>query len=273
MSRGQTPHDVLYVAERERDRTLVREYFEDVADVSLLTAATTEAALEVVDRGNVDCVVSDHRPPGVHAFDLLERLRELEPRTPFILFPSAGDERLAAEAVERDVDAYLPNDLTFAEFGALATQVRQAIEKAEAERELAATRARFRALTENTSVAVVSIDDSSTIRYANDGVEDVFGYAPEELVGESLLELVPERLHEDHLDGIARYLDRGERQLDWEWVELPGSHRRGHEIPLGITFGEATIEGEPLFTGVIRRRAADDAGDEPVDAAPVEPRR
>lgn len=272
MSRGTGSHDVLYVAERERIRTLVREYFEDVTDAALLTAATAEEAIEVVDRQSVDCVVSDHAPPNVHAFDLLDRLHELEPRTPFILFPSAGDERLAAEALEREVDAYLPNDLTFAEFGALATQVRQAIEKVETERELAATRARFRALTENTSVAVVSIDDSSTIRYANDGVEEVFGYAPDELVGESLLELVPERLHEDHLEGIARYLDRGERRLDWEWVELPGSHKRGHEVPLGITFGEATIDGEPLFTGVIRRRAADGAGDEPVDAAPMEPR-
>lgn len=251
---------------------LVQEFFEDVPDVTLVTAATTDGAIDSVAEGAIDCVVSDHRPPTLDAFDVLDGLRAMEPRTPFILFPGAGGEGLAAEAVERDVTAYLANDLTFDEYEVLDHQVRQAVEKVEAERELAATRARFRALTENTSFAVVSIDESSTIRYANEGVEAVFGYEPDELVGESLLELVPERLHGSHLEGVARYLDGGEKRLDWEWVELPGLHERGHEIPLGITFGEATIEGEPLFTGIIRERAADGAGDEPVDVAPMEPR-
>lgn len=272
MSLGVDTHDVLYVTDRDRHRELVREFFADVPDVSVVMAADLDEATERFAEEEFDCVVSDHRPPAIHGIEFFDRVRERDPRIPFILFPDAGSERLAAEAVERDVTAYLPRDITFAEYGVLANRIRQAIEKVDAKRELAATRARFRALTENTSFAVVSIDESSTIRYANEGVEDVFGYEPDELVGESLLVLVPERLRGRHLEGIDRYLDHGEKRLDWEWVELPGLHKRGHEIPLGITFGEATIEGEPLFTGIIRQRAVDGAGDEPVDAAPMEPR-
>ena len=264
--------DVLAVTDRDRDRELLEEFFEDVPDVNLLSMATPAAGLDVVAEREVDCVVSDHRPPEVHGLDFFDRVREVDARVPFILFPSAGSERLAAEAVERDVTAYLPKDITFAEYGLLAKRIRQAVEKVETERKLAATQARFRALARNTSFAVVSIDEDSIVRYANEGVKEVFGHEPDALVGESLLELVPNRLHEDHVQGIGRYLEDGERRLDWDWVELPGKHARGHEIPLGITFGEATIEGETLFTGVIRERAAEGAGDEPVDAAPPEPR-
>lgn len=269
---GETRLDVLYVSNRARDRELIREFFEDVSDMTIVPASDAEEAIGALEEGGIDCVVSDHHPPSVHGFDFFDRVRGVDPRVPFILFPSVGSERLAAEAVERDVAAYLPKDITFAEYGLLANRIRQVVEKVEAERELAMTRARFRALTENTSFAVVSIDESSTIRYANEGVEDVFGYEPDELVDGSLLTLVPERLHEKHLAGIDRFVEDGVKRLDWEWIELPGLHRRGHEIPLGITFGEATIDGERLFTGIIRERAAEEAADEPSDAAPMEPR-
>lgn len=118
--------------------------------------------------------------------------------------------------------------------------------------ELERNQARFKALTENTTHAVVTIDGGSTIRYANDAVEDVFGYAPEELVGGSLLTIIPGRCQDDHQEALDRYLREGTKRLDWSWVELPGLHRDGHEIPLGISFGEATVGGEPRFTAIIR---------------------
>lgn len=107
-------------------------------------------------------------------------------------------------------------------------------------------------MTDNTSLVVITIDDESTIRYANDAVEDVFGYDPADLIGESLFAIMPDRFHEAHQEAVTRYLRNGTRQLDWEWIELPGLHRDGHEIPLGISFGEATIEGEHRFTAAIR---------------------
>ena len=164
---GETRLDVLYVSNRARDRELILEFFEDVSDMTIVPASDAEEAVGALEGGEIDCVVSDHQPPSVHGFDLFERVREVGPRIPFILFPSVGSERLAAEAVERDVAAYLPKDITFAEYGLLENRIRQVVEKVEAERELAMTRARFRALTENTSFAVVTIDESSTIRYAN----------------------------------------------------------------------------------------------------------
>jgi PAS domain S-box-containing protein len=114
------------------------------------------------------------------------------------------------------------------------------------------TRSRFRSLTENTSLGVVTIDAESTVRYANDAVEDLFGYSAEELVGDSLATVIPDHLEAAHFEAIARYVREGDRRLDWEWIELPARHRDGHEVPIGVSFGEFTVDGETRFTGVIR---------------------
>ncbi|EMA46996.1 PAS domain S-box protein [Halococcus saccharolyticus] len=125
-------------------------------------------------------------------------------------------------------------------------------ERKQREHELEAARARFRALAENTTLAVVTIDENSTIRYANEAVQDVFGYAAAELKGESLTTVMPERLHDPHFTGLDRYLREGDKHLDWEWIELPGRHRDGREIQLGVSFGEHVAEGEHRFTATIR---------------------
>lgn len=125
-------------------------------------------------------------------------------------------------------------------------------ERVQRRSKLEQTQARFRSLTENTTYAVVTIDDESTIQYATDAVAEIFGYPAEELVNEPLLTIMPERFHQRHTEAIGRYLQEGTKQLEWDWIELPGLHRDGHEVPLGISFGEATINGEQRFTALIR---------------------
>ncbi|PSP75516.1 hypothetical protein BRC86_03120 [Halobacteriales archaeon QS_3_64_16] len=98
----------------------------------------------------------------------------------------------------------------------------------------------------------MTVDASSTVQYANDAIEDLFGYSAEELVGESLSAVIPDRLEAAHFEAIDRYVETGEKRLDWEWLELPARHRNGEKFPVGVSFGEYTIDGEPFFTGIIR---------------------
>jgi len=110
----------------------------------------------------------------------------------------------------------------------------------------------FRSLVENSSDAIVSVDENSTILYANGSVERILGYDPEELVGERLTAIMPDRLHADHFEGIERYLETGERSIDWNGIELPAEHANGHEVPLSITFEEHVHDGSRVFSGIMR---------------------
>jgi PAS domain S-box-containing protein len=110
----------------------------------------------------------------------------------------------------------------------------------------------FRSLVENGSDAIVSIDENSTIIYANQSVERVFGYEPEALIGEKLTTIMPDRFHADHFGAVDDYLETGERTMDWNGIELPAEHKDGHEIPLSITFEEHSYGGRRVFSGIMR---------------------
>jgi len=110
----------------------------------------------------------------------------------------------------------------------------------------------FRTLVEHGSDAIVSIDEDSTILFANSSVERVFGYEPAELVGEPLTTVMPERFQADHHGAIAEYLETGDRSFDWNDVELPGEHKDGHEVQLSITFEEHRYDGRRVFSGIMR---------------------
>lgn len=110
----------------------------------------------------------------------------------------------------------------------------------------------FRSLLNHTSDGILTIDTDSTIIYANPAIHDIFGYHPQELIGDSLLTLIPPDLHDQHLDAINQYLQTGDRSFNWDGIELPGRHKNGHTITLEIAFQEYDHAGTKLFTGVIR---------------------
>jgi PAS domain S-box-containing protein len=125
----------------------------------------------------------------------------------------------------------------------------------------------YRTLVENAAEGMLTIDTESTIVYANPAVEDILGYAPEELIGSSKMKLIPERLRPDHTTALDTYIQTGERNVDWEGIELPALHKDGHEVPTLISLREHTHDGDRYFTGIIRdvterRRREDELRDQ-----------
>ncbi|QCC46219.1 two-component system sensor histidine kinase NtrB [Halobellus limi] len=125
----------------------------------------------------------------------------------------------------------------------------------------------YRTLVESAAEGMLTIDAESTIVYANPAVEDILGYAPEELVGSSKMKIIPERLRPVHAAALDTYVRTGERSIDWEGIELPALHKDGHEVPTLISLREHTHDGDRYFTGIIRdvterRRREDELRDQ-----------
>lgn len=110
----------------------------------------------------------------------------------------------------------------------------------------------FEALAGSLPDGIIVLDAESTIQYANPAVERILGFSPDELVGSSKVTIIPPRLREDHLEALKRYLETGERHLNWTYVELPGQHAAGHEIPLGVSLNDFTYDGDRYFVGLFR---------------------
>ena len=120
------------------------------------------------------------------------------------------------------------------------------------EEDITELREQYRAITEAINDVIVTIDTTSVIRSINPAVQNVFGYTRDELIGESLTTLMPAGYPEEHHAAVERYLETGERRLDWDYVELPGQHADGSEIPLALSFSEIEYRGDRYFTGVLR---------------------
>jgi PAS domain S-box-containing protein len=99
---------------------------------------------------------------------------------------------------------------------------------------------------------IVIIDSDSRLIFVNPAAGTIFGYAPEELIGQPLTILMPEEFREAHRKGIAEYLRTSSRRLSWHSIELPGLHRTGRHVPLEISFAEALRGENVFFAGFLR---------------------
>lgn len=121
-----------------------------------------------------------------------------------------------------------------------------------AETALRRSEERYRVIVETAPEAIVTIDENSKVLFATQPLRQIFGYEPEEIIGEAVTMLMPEHLRSAHLAGFSRYLQTNKRSRSWNLLQVPGLHKNGSEISLELSFGEYQDETGRVFTGVIR---------------------
>ena len=134
----------------------------------------------------------------------------------------------------------------------LSVYFREITARKRTEQALQDSEIRFRTVAQTACDAILLIDQSSTLLFVNRATEQIFGYPPEQLIGQNLTMLMPGYLRHVHQAGMNRYLKTGKKHLHWESIELPGLHQSGREIPLEVSFGEFTRDGVHFFTGFAR---------------------
>lgn len=130
--------------------------------------------------------------------------------------------------------------------------IRDVTERRRMENVLRESEERFRTLAETASDAIMTIDESNKIVFANSAFNKVFGYAPEELIGQEVTILIPETHRPRHGLSLASYLKTGSQQMSWSAIEWVGMHCDGYEIPIELSLGEFVRNGRRYFTGVVR---------------------
>ena len=134
---------------------------------------------------------------------------------------------------------------------ALGAQLGQFIDRRRAEEGLRESEDRFRTFARTVPDPAFLLNGESRILYANDAVRSTFGWDPNDLLGTSFLELLPERHHERHRKGIREHGGAG-KAVSWAGFELEGLREDGTEIPLEVTYGTFERDGERFFTVVAR---------------------
>ncbi|MFW5964238.1 MAG: PAS domain S-box protein [Natronomonas sp.] len=213
----------------------------------LQTTAITDPS-SVTDRlGEFDCIVSDYEMPDIDGLELLRQVRVLDDDIPFILFTSEGSEDVASDAITLGVTDYITKAGGSERFTRLAHRIESVVDAWRATKQVERTRerateairterARFRALIEHSPATVCVLDDTGTFRYVSPSMEEVTGFAPRELRGESAFERVHEADRERVEWEFAKSLSDPDyrptveyrfrhKNGDWRHIESRGTNR------------------------------------------------
>ncbi len=101
--------------------------------------------------------------------------------------------------------------------------------------------------------ALIVVDDSDRIRFANETVRELFGYSPDALIGKPIDMLIPQRLrphHGRHTSGYRR--SPNNREMGARIADLFALRADGSEFSAGIRLAPFRIGGR-LFVGAAIR--------------------
>ncbi|TCU18821.1 sensor histidine kinase [Rhizobium sullae] len=113
-------------------------------------------------------------------------------------------------------------------------------------------RIRFSALVRNTPDAVLTIDEKGTISSFNPAAEQMFGYAPQEVIGRNVKMLMPEPYHSEHDGYLSHYAETGEQRIIGTTREVSGRRKNNAVFPLDVSVSEVKSGGIKTFVGILR---------------------
>jgi len=243
------PVRVLHVDDDPEIVNVTTTFLERINDNFEVTATTAVVeALDLLESGEFDCVISDYQMPRTDGLEFLELIRDRYPDLPFVLFTGKGSEEIAGEAIAAGVTDYMQKGGGADQYEVLSNRVENAVDQYRTQQQFWDALSWYQRLVEQ-GVAGVFVVQDRKLAYVNRKCADIFGYEQEELVGESPLVLVADA--ED--DRTRKLLSGLPERCDGTFRESFGAVRKdGEAVSVEVHGGATNYGGEPAITGIVR---------------------
>ncbi len=222
---------------------------------STIVAGTGKDGMEKAVEEKPAVALIDLQLGDMSGVDVLREVRKHSPDTECILITGHATEESAIEAVNLGAYGYIQKPW---DEGQLLMLIQRAIERRDTDKLLRESEKRFRSLFENSPDAVFVEDLDGTVLEVNSAACRLHGLTSDELIGKSVLELVPP----DKREEVARDfpgLSQGEYgQVDgYSWTS------DGYAVPVEIRAGPIDYAGKPAVLLQVRdithRKKAEEA--------------
>jgi len=100
--------------------------------------------------------------------------------------------------------------------------------------------------------AMIVIDERGRMQSFSSAAERLFGYTPQEALGQNVKVLMPAPYREAHDGYLQRYHDTGERRIIGIGRVVVGQRKDGSTFPMELAVGEMKSGDQRFFTGFIR---------------------
>jgi len=111
---------------------------------------------------------------------------------------------------------------------------------------------KFRALLESAPDSIVIVDRRGRIAIVNQQVEQMFGYRRDELVGQPIEILIPDRFREQHVGDRSRYVAHPRTRPMGAGLQLFARRKDGTEFPVEISLSPLEEPDGMLVTSIVR---------------------
>ena len=120
------------------------------------------------------------------------------------------------------------------------------------EDELRESAQRIKSIVDTVVDGLITISVKGVVESFNPAAERLFGYVAAEVIGQNVRILMPEPYHSQHDGYLARYQSTGERRIIGIGREVLGRRKDGSTFPMELAVGQMEVNGERMFTGVVR---------------------
>ncbi len=131
--------------------------------------------------------------PNQNGIEFLHAVRDDYPDLPFILFTGKGSEEVASKAISAGVTDYLQKEAGTDQYTVLANRIRNAVDRARAQSEQQRQLDAIETAREGISI----LSEDRRFVYVNQAYADLYGYDPDDLIGESWELLYRDKDHEE----------------------------------------------------------------------------
>jgi two-component system, cell cycle sensor histidine kinase and response regulator CckA len=245
----------LIVEDSDQDADLLLRELRRAFDVTFERVETPEAMSAALDGGPWEIVLSDYSMPRFDAPSAFRLLRERGTDIPFIIVSGTVGEDVAVEAMRLGVHDYLLKGKLARLVPTIERELRDAAERHArrlAEQAARATEAKFRALVEGAPDAMVIIDRKGTIVLVNSQAERLFGHKRQNLLGQPVEMLIPERFRGRHPEHRASYFHEAKARAAGTGMDLYGLAADGTELPIEVSLSPLDTEEGVLVASAIR---------------------
>ena len=111
---------------------------------------------------------------------------------------------------------------------------------------------KLRTLIETAPDGIVIIDRLGQVQTCNPACLRLFGYDPEDVIGQNVKMLMPAPYQEEHDSYLRNYHETGRRRIIGIGREVHGRRKDGTVFPLELSVGEAGSDDGKVFIGIIR---------------------
>jgi two-component system, LuxR family, sensor kinase FixL len=217
----------------------------------------SEGALNLLDEKNFSLIIlSDYSEDAIH---FCRQIRAKEHGRKYTIYSVIREDEVEFlyRLLDADIDQYMVESmfdeqrldvrLSFAEKLARNKEGQFLIEQ-----KLRESEARARSILRTTVDAIITIDNRGSVRTFNKAAENLFQFNSSEVVGKNVNMLMPQPYRREHDDYLENYHKTGSRKIIGIGREVTGRRKDGSTFPMYLAVSEVNVNGQRLYTGIIR---------------------